>query len=492
MIDTLTVCITSFRRPKHLERAIRSVWEAGIQRVTIAAVAATDEVSAVIRSARTAYDWTSFDVTQTDDDVGCNETWILALYLARTSRVIVLHDDDVLLPEFRAVFSAKIVPFLDRGGRLVSWQADLILDSGHRTPCSYWPEKTPGIHPATDLLEMLLPRGRLSLSPIVSILDRETTIHACKEAGQALTDARCTLRPGMLLGTEILAYLRNVDRVSLWLYLDNVLAGYGDHLGSGTKVAEAMGDLSPLTAGYDIAREQGETFFTGYYLPRTILVTTDMRPRNEEESWRFQRARASWRKLSDVVEIPISLPPAQRTGNIMAITDILDEACARALPEDRVMFVNQDCGIDHLPAVCGRGSSRAMVMLPRLNFQPGNNPMTGEEDQGIDGLVMSPGWWAENRHRFPRMFVGRAGWDPIFAHLCAQRKEHRILWHEAHGPTWQILSWSKSHRMFSASCQHNRRAEERFWGNVEGPLPRSGLEIFRTLKQETKNEQAHS
>lgn len=133
-IENLTVCVTSFRRASHLERALHSIRQAGIGRVAIAAVEPTEDVVAVIRRFQ-AMAWISFDHVAIDDDIGCNATWMVAAYQARTERIIILHDDDVLKPAFGEHYAELIDPVLSsRMAGFATWEAELTFDDYRTEP----------------------------------------------------------------------------------------------------------------------------------------------------------------------------------------------------------------------------------------------------------------------------------------------------------------------------------------------------------------------
>lgn len=469
-LDNLTVCVTSFRRARYLERALRSLRAAGIRRVTVAAVSFDPDTRKVIYDED--HDWLSFDVACLRDDIGCNATWILAAYLARTDRIIVLHDDDVLLPAFGAHYVGLLAPMLDAGvAGFVTWEACHYRDDGTTTPCRFFGDRSSGPRPSTDLLEIVGRFGRLSLSPVVSVLDRDTTIAACKEAEQTLTGNECLHRPGMLLGTEVLVYLRHIGRFPGWFYDREILSGYGYHAGSGTVQAQAEKDgEARLALGYDAARRQAGNP-PPPLVPRILLVWSHMMPKDWEEEDRFEAAMMSWLHLFGTglfIPFPVGTDRAPDSAvGVPFVKAVIGAAIAHARPEDIVLYVNRDNGLTThayeriLDGIaCGRGA----CACPRRDLrhpEPGrlyrsvrNCRTTG----GYDAFAFTPAWWSKHAGEFPDMLIGREAWDTVLRTLMHEVAIGRrieqdlevtnfddspaccddVVWHAEHFSRWQV------------------------------------------------------
>src|SRR5678815_4547023 len=99
-------------------------------------------------------------------DLGCAELWLHCAYHSPTKRMILLHDDDLLAPEFETHYHRTIQPMLDSGeAEFVSWRAHLYQDDGKIIPTEWYHGKT-GPTPASALRTFMMKLGRLSLSPI--------------------------------------------------------------------------------------------------------------------------------------------------------------------------------------------------------------------------------------------------------------------------------------------------------------------------------------
>ncbi len=447
-LEDVTVCITAFNRPKYLERAKASAMAAGFK-VVVA------EMSP-------------------DNDLGCNELWLRAAYKATTKRVIILHDDDVLLPELGDYYVKRISPMMDQG-YAVTWRAAHFHDDGRVTTTEYCDAMSGPIPYGTGLLLDILQRSQLSLSPIVTVFDRVTLIHACKEAATIPMDE---LRPGMELGTEVLAHLRQAQGKGGWLYLDKVLSHYGVHDGSGTVQAEKAGNLAPLIAGYDKVRKYfRENARPTSYAPKVFFAWSDYNSLHEKDLERQSVAYKTWTPFlnrPDVISTPIHMRDLPRgyllPFSLPYVKDLFNYAYDRAMMEDIIILTNADvCFTTRaIDLIKERIKHTGFVACPRHNMEPIPTGKLFEsvkefkQDGGYDVFAVTPTWWRNHRDKMPDMFLGREAWDTVLRRIGEEVSGEGIYvddvcYHQAHFSQWQ------RERMTSPSNLHNRKLALEFF-----------------------------
>lgn len=464
-LDNLTVCVTNFKRPNYLDRTLQSLQDAGIRRVVVASVEGGPEVDFIIEKHRLRSPWLTFDVARLPVDIGCNNTWMLAAYHSQTERVIIMHDDDLLARGFGEAYRSTISPALDRGVGFASWRASLFFDDGRTEATEFWEGPT-RILSAKELLRVVAHRNRLSLSPIISVFNRTTLIHACKEAEQFLTHNDCLLHQGMLLGTELVVYMRHIRASKDWLYVDQVLSHYGSHDGSGTIQAQKSGrtGMTELFRGYDLAREQAEKA-KPIPRPKILLVTPPFSASNIEDEWRICTAQKSWQFLFDqfdVLHFPVG-PKVHRTTHpegLHYVRDLFSHGCQYALPEDIVMYVNADVGLTtqtYERVVEGVTRGNGVTICPRrsLNPMPGRHYkhlLNCKTDGGFDAMAIRPELWKDHfRNKLPDFVIGREGWDTCFRVLA---EEHADAPKRISQLSTRAVQWSRSKAYTDHVCWH--------------------------------------
>jgi hypothetical protein len=387
-----------------------------------------------------------------------------------------------LAPGFGAAYESKIAPRLDETGvGMASWYAHFIDPDGSRSPCEEWRFGATGVKPSKELILRIAQGGRCSMSPILAIFDRETTIHACKEAAETLgSHPDCLQRPGMLLGTELVVYIRNAERAPSWLYVDEVLSLYGRHPESGSiRALNTPGGLDRIVRGYDRARQLA---LNGKPppppRPKIILVTSKRTSPARDASRRLTTALSSRRFLFeefDAIELTIPMRRFKRSlAEFPYVRDLFDVGVSHAMPEDVVFYCNDDVGLTiEAPRRIYAGVERGLgaTACPRRRYDnPHNHPLVRsvkncECDGGMDGFAVTPAWWAANREKFPDMIIGREWWDAIFGFVIEEAAGEGphvnglpspeiwwsskaytddVVWHEPHPASWYALRAVKS------------------------------------------------
>lgn len=427
-MNDLTVCITSFRRGDRLRRCLQSCVDAGISRFSVFSMDPDGPVMDVVREFQKL---NHIDLVHNHlgVDLGCNETWLQAVYHAHTERILVMHDDDTLSPKFGEVYQSIIRPHLDRGIKLASWMAHLKYDDGTIRKTEYFTGPTK-VYPSSTLRDIVATKGRLSLSPIVSVFDRQVMLSALKESEDCLTHY---LHPSMLLGTEVLVYLRHCDAFKEWLFVDHVLAYYGSWPGSGTVKAESAKETKPLIAGYDEARERG-AIGSGYThrSSRILLTYVPYEGGNVVLGDRVSNVKPTWDVMintGQMIGFPASKDRLHRALHDFGIStkcqylrDVMDYACWHSAPEDILVYSNLDIAFtldlpSRLRCAINQSGGVAVVWRRTMDFNPHQFRTTAKQgviDGGVDMIAVTPHWWQSHRDGIPDVLVGAQHWDWVF------------------------------------------------------------------------------
>jgi hypothetical protein len=465
--DTLTIGITNFKRARHLERAIQSA-------KPFPTVVSAMEPDGAVENVLHAHDVTAVR----NIDLGCHASWERAAYYADSEYVLILHDDDVLKPEFAQAWTETILPALKRG-LAVTWRSEHLWDDGRIVATEYHHGPTREL-PQHDLIELLC-RSQLSLSPIVTVFRRAVLIEALKEGAEYLTHPDCQHHQGMKLGTEVLCHLRHAQASSGWLYLDEVLSQYGVHEGSGTVQAERSGELGPLIRGYDLTRAHWLTHpVPPKTAPRIIAVFSDYAPKDDGERTRFDQAWRTWQfhiDQGEVMPFPVRDDALPRCEDVPYVRDLFDYGCRFAAENDIVVLLNRDVclttqAVEHMRH--GMAQTGGLIACPRRDMNP---IVTGrlyrtvrncKPDGGYDVFAVTPGWWRANREAFPDMFLGREAWDTVLRRMGEEQFGDKVYvddvcYHRAHLSRWQ------QDRTKLPSQIHNRKVALEFFKERNDP-----------------------
>jgi hypothetical protein len=474
-VNDLSIAITSFKRPAFLKRSIQSCIAAGITRISVFAMESDWDIYNIVDQFNHNSEL-ELSFESMPFDLGCNELWLQAVYRVATKNVIVLHDDDVLLPEFGVVYRETIAPELSKKAGFASWRGHVLNEKGEVRPVEYFDGAT-GIYPSTKLAAIVARPGRFSLSPVVSVFDRTVLIAALKEAEQCLTAPESYLHSGMLLGTEILAYLRHCGAFRHWLYVDRVLSHYGSHGGSGTVQAEQSRNTLPLTRGYDIARKHFLDHQNNYPPSngRLLFVYNDYRPNSGDELRRMARAMETWRFHFDqgtMLEFNSPNRVFDRTSAdlddprpVPYIRDMIERGMKFAQPEDGVVIANRDICLTTQAADRIKASLAAhgVCLATRRSLVPQHgrqyrSVLNAKPDGGIDLVAFTPEWWQQNGDKLPDFCLGRSCWDEVLSVIAGSGAWlDDVIYHEPHESFWRQNYHTNPAQL------HNRRLAGEFY-----------------------------
>lgn len=458
MIDDLSICITNFKRANYLDRALKSALSTGVKNIVVSTSEPDSDTDLVLNRP----EYKHIIVSRLEQDLWCHGSWLDAAYHCPTKRMILLHDDDTLSPYLGITYEKLIKPEMDSGRvQFCSWRAHLLHDNGKIQPTEWFNGGT-RLLSSGHLRDFLLRLGRLSLSPIISILDRDTLIYSLKEGGRYLYQhEECLYRPGMLLGTELIAYLRHCANLPKWMYVDQVLSYYGCCDSSGTVAAQKSGDLRPLTLGYDRARRY---FMTGEFMkavpePKIIFLYDDVEPLDADEKRRFDYARSTWQfhfGQGDVLEFPTHVRQWARSSKDMGdprpvpfFKDVIDYGMKYARPEDVVVYCNKDVFLTtHAPErIISSVKNHGIAIAWRRNLKPTPGRMykhviNAKRDGGADLICVTPKWWSEHGRNYPDMLIGRETFDWVIRVMAEELHGKSVyvddvIGHEAHESFWR-------------------------------------------------------
>lgn len=210
----LTTVITSHLRPEKLLAAFRSCINCGQRNIV---VAATDGAEMVQVLARIKKENPATKVILNRE--GCaNKSWLEGVEAAETSHVNILHDDDKLRPNYLN----EVLPLLPG--------SDLIYTPGltHDTRPNMirqgnWGH---GCSSTVDLMDYLMDRDALSISPVAGIFRKEDLVAALRRCERDM-GREFELRPGFLIGNDLMIWLMAAGKYPSFCSVAAPVISYG-------------------------------------------------------------------------------------------------------------------------------------------------------------------------------------------------------------------------------------------------------------------------
>lgn len=455
-LPELTVVVTTFRRPARLRKCLQSLVDAGVENVVVASSGGIDEEIKICDEFPTLNVTTSLSAM----DDGCNECWLRGVTLAPTKYVLILHDDDWLLPEFGKAYAEEIYPHLWSGRvGFATWRGKVVSDIGEvddDVGCLRGETRVCG---TANVTKATMDLNVTSPSPVISIFRRDVSVRALREAEHVFTDRQHFTRPKMMVGNDLLLYLRHAEAFDSWLFIDKILTGYGGHDGSETARHREPKKLKYLLSIYNAARKYFSTTRRQPLISKFFHVWTDYLPQDEDARRRQLFARVSWHEMyryGEAYAVPYPDGAGRTSKEVVGdvrplpfMRDMLDYAARLALDEDVIMLSNDDIAFtpEALAKLRHQFDSGANALFSwRHNFTyPLTHPIkdlrTGHKDGGVDLVAFRPTVWRQYRERFPDFILGCEAWDYCYRTLIPElpggREIDGIIYHEYHDPIWR-------------------------------------------------------
>lgn len=477
-VSDVTVVITNYQRPEMLWTAYQSCKSAKVQHIVISSSGANDAVDAIHK--KISKDNPSVTITSRKDDAGCNECWMRGVALTKTGYTTILHDDDFLLPEYERIVSGLIK------SDFIHWDGNKHGPKG-KIEGSYItrPDLPTGQHPATFLLSHLLIPAVYTLSPVSGCFPTDHILKTLEECEKNF-GSWAYLRPTMMVGNDLLLWLRACEKFHNCYYSHTPMVSYG-HWDGSASYDDCVNDRLKLLPIYKAARS--------YFLnscPKIVHAVPRYVPMEKKTIDRIQNAASSW----DVgYERGLVWPNHQWTWHRDStsiherkqtpfLKDVLKKAMECSTGNDMIAFTNDDTLVNvffwfdawHWLKTHGAGCAFRRCINSSQEFQAFNYILKphGEVSPGRDAFFFTQEWLREHMDEIPDYVLGFGGWDSTLAMLIRLSagntpklsefvEEHRSseigtrhIYHVSHDPDW-------IHSKHMPGNVHNRALTDKFF-----------------------------
>ena len=240
----LTVVITTHKRPHKARRALDSCLVAGIDEVVMTVTGATKNTREIFEL------WANdkHKVIINDHRTKSNDAWINGIKDATNEWVLILHDDDLVLPHFLPEVTQHLgeTPFLYFPAKFHRTEGDAppdILEG---------PFHEKGNQPTGDLKKAISVKGTRTITPVRGVFRRDDLIDWLEEAGKKLPQ-ECYYRSDFLVGNDLWIWLRACDAYSRFRSLEKPLVSLGCDMDSTTTKDISLKNQR-LPGIYDVTR----------------------------------------------------------------------------------------------------------------------------------------------------------------------------------------------------------------------------------------------
>jgi hypothetical protein len=488
-VSDVTVVITNYQRADMLWDAFESTRKAKVANVVISSSGANSAVAAVHDRIRKAMP--SVVISSRNDDGGCNENWLRGVSLSKTARTTILHDDDLLLPTYEKVVAGE-------------FPADVIhWDGAKHTPKGPFPGNyitagtlPQGIYPITYLYQFLLNPQANTLSPVCGCFPTDHIISTLEECDKQF-GSWAFLRPTMMVGNDLLLWLRACQKYRTFHYSHEPFCSYGHHAGSAS-YDDATKQRMKLLPIYKATRD----YFIGT-IPKMVHCINRFLPSDPANRARISNAAASW-DIGYHYEFIVPRHQWAWKRDATSIgekvpTPFLRDILTRAMNEstsrqDIIVLTNDDTivnqyfwfeALDKLKAR-GAGCSfrRNITASDQINCWLYPEKPPGVQHCGRDAFFFTQEWLRENLSKIPDYIVGFCDWDSTLAMLIRLSNGHkstlaefsvehpsseiqsRFIYHVDHSANWA--------RTFDHVGNKHSRAltNEWFKKNLGWPMPK--------------------
>ena len=481
-----TICITNFSRPDHLRRCLESV--KNLPNVVVASYGADvvlhQAIIDEVRPGTRCY--------LTEADYGCNRLWLQSVVLAETKWVVILHDDDQLVPEFEDALASVDTS----GAGFIGWDGTCDFYDGRNAEVWY-PFSKPletGLLSSLPLIDAVTrPNSGMHeshgmvASPVTMMLQKDIAMAVLSWCETGLKDF-CA-RPTMMIGNEIALLFGHLKISSKWFHIAKPLVKTGYWAGSETVkwyegsnpelmnlyegVRNKFGKEQFLFRKDKIAPIFTHVYTTGGYNDRKQLAT---------ETWYSEFKTIE----KDMLIVPLCVDDrdfsrsSKSFGDVRAlpfVRDIITKANSFGYgPNDVIMLTNDDvCLVEGtLQKMITRakeiGSTYAHRrdfhgwMIDRLKNKKLENNLTldelkiGQSHSGTDTILMTRDWWFNiGEAHLPDYVIGCEAWDTIMIMIMRMSGSgwgfKNSTYHQYHGGWWE----DNANRFTNIGQLHNRK-----------------------------------
>ncbi len=389
-----------------------------------------------------------------------SEPTVVITNFKRPQWVTLLHDDDLLLPDY-----TNLKKHLERDTSAGFWLWDARRHGMGFNDAYPTLDLPTGLYQSEMLFRNLLIPDHFTLSPTIGCFQREDLISTLEECEREFKGPEFHIRPTMMVGNDLMLWLRAIQKHACLGYIKGQLTSYGHHEGSAT-CDEVFKKRGKFPAIYNRARQH----FSGTYR-KIIHVTPRFTGGDSSTVRRNKLAEASWKTLykSGLFSMLHGVC-GKRDSTIIGdkratpfLKDVLRSGMVCASKNDLVLLTNNDTVLhaDTTWSLLALMREEQAACAFRQSYTTCPDLLSarqmhddGRHDPGRDLFVFTQAWLEKWLEVVPDYVLGSTDWDSTLATVIRMSKRIGVtqqnwlqrnercelptgfVWHESHDSVW--------------------------------------------------------
>lgn len=469
-LGDITVVITNYNRPDKVRKAFDSCVRAGVPNIVISSSGCGAPLKAAHKQILERRPETVIDAI--DGDLGCNEMWLRGVKMAKTKWVHLLHDDDMLTPDF-----GSLGGYLNNGACFYHWNGskhawpERLLEGCNKFQ-TWFPNLKDGIHESDVFWPVLLGDKNWSISPVSGLFTRDHLLSTLSEFERDYRGSEFFFKPRMQAGNDLLIWLKAVEEFGPFCFISKPLVSYGHWQGSAS-YSDYGRKLGLLSSIYDATRDRflrGPDFDMLASRPLVHVQSVYNNPKDRDRirfagsKWEDQYRRGQWR-CEAVDDSHLNRMFEDGPRRLPYLKDIVATAISRSTESDPIFVLTNT---DTIPVQSlTRHLHRAFADHPcAYSFRRDVPTQTALDEEtirtharyysGCDLFAFTREWWEKNSPDFPDMLYATDAWDYClhqFMDARGGKRFYHLIYHSDHQGEWDRNKGSAAHAYNHAQAE---------------------------------------
>ena len=219
----LTILITNWKRVDFLENLLKKIINSSdLITLVISCSIYSKKLEKILLEYEKYFDDYTFIISETDH--GCNMCWLNGLKNVFTKYVHIVHDDDLIVPNYNDILLNKFLPYKDKNidlvfsnGLAINYETNSVVWKGNYDEIIFQLNMKEGIYNEKYIDIFLKTYSNVDfvwpISPVTQIYRTDIAYQTLIECNNNFIDREYFSKPTMMLGNEIMMTLRSLQYI---------------------------------------------------------------------------------------------------------------------------------------------------------------------------------------------------------------------------------------------------------------------------------------